>query len=181
MDSVTGSQEFESLLDQYRDKVFHLACSLLGNQASAEDTTQEIFLRIWKALPGFRGQSSVSTWIYAIARNTCLTRRRIEGARRTFSLDEARAAEIPSRDHPAGSGADVRAQIASLPAKYRDVLVLFYLEDRSYQQVALALDLPMGTVKTYLHRAKKELAVLLSAPATPKEEAIPWPAVNSKI
>ena len=55
MDGVTGSQAFDGLLDQYRDKVFRLACSLLGNEASAEDATQEIFLKIWKALPGFRG------------------------------------------------------------------------------------------------------------------------------
>jgi RNA polymerase sigma-70 factor (ECF subfamily) len=170
MDGVTGGHTFESLLDEYRDKVFRLACSLLGNEASAEDATQEVFLKIWKALPGFRGQSSVSTWIYAIARNTCLSRRRMEGARRTFSLDEARAAEIPAREHPAGSDADVRSLIDRLPSKYRGVLVLFYLEDRSYQQVALALDLPMGTVKTFLHRAKKELALLLAAHATRKEE-----------
>jgi RNA polymerase sigma-70 factor (ECF subfamily) len=172
MDGVTGSHTFESLLDEYRDKVFRLACSLLGNEASAEDATQEVFLKIWRALPGFRGQSSVSTWIYAIARNTCLTRRRMEGARRTFSLDEARAAEIPAPQRPAGSDADVRALIDRLPARYRSVLVLFYIEDRSYQQVALALDLPIGTVKTFLHRAKKELALALAADSTRKEEVL---------
>jgi RNA polymerase sigma-70 factor (ECF subfamily) len=171
MDGVTGSHTFEGLLGEYRDKVFRLACSLLGNEASAEDATQEVFLKIWKALPGFRGQSSISTWIYAIARNTCLTRRRMEGARRTFSLDEARAAEIPARELP-DSGADVRALVDRLPSRYRSVLVLYYLEDRSYQQVALALGLPMGTVKTFLHRARKELAVLLAARATRKEEVL---------
>ena len=181
MDSVSGNQAFERLLDEYRDKVFRLACSLLGDQAAAEDATQETFLKIWRALAGFRGESSVSTWIYAIARNTCLTRRRIAGAQRTFSLDEANAAEIPSHDPPAGSETDLRAVIGRLPAKYARVLTLFYLEDRSYQQVALALDLPMGTVKTYLHRAKKELALLLAAQNTRKENAIPWPALNSKI
>jgi len=181
MDGVTGNQAFERLLDEYRDKVLRLACSLLGDQAAAEDATQEIFLKIWKALPGFRGQSSVSTWIYAIARNTCLTRRRVATAHRTFSLDEAHAAEIPSHDPPAGSESDLRAVISRLPGKYRRVLTLFYLEDRSYLQVAMALDLPMGTVKTYLHRAKKELALLLAAQATRKEEAISWPALNSKI
>ena len=151
------------------------------DQAAAEDATQDIFLKIWKALPAFRGDSAISTWIYAIARNTCLTRRRMAAAQRTISLDAADAAAIPSHDPPAGSAADLRAAIGRLPAKYARVLVLFYLEDRSYQQVALALDLPMGTVKTYLHRAKKELAVLLAAPATQKEDAIPWPALNSKI
>jgi RNA polymerase sigma-70 factor (ECF subfamily) len=181
METVGGNQSFERLLDEYRDKVFRLACSLLSDQAAAEDATQEIFLKIWKALPEFRGDSSVSTWIYAIARNTCLTRRRIAADRRTYSLDEANAAEIPSHDPPAASDSDLRAAIGQLPAKYAQVLVLFYMEDRSYQQVALAMGLPMGTVKTYLHRAKKELAVLLAAQDTRKENAIPWPALNSKI
>jgi RNA polymerase sigma-70 factor (ECF subfamily) len=180
MDSVSGHRAFERLLDEYRDKVFRLACSLLGDEAAAEDAAQEIFLKIWKALPDFRGESSISTWIYAIARNTCLTRRRIAADRRTVSLDDANAAEIPSHDPPA-SDADLRAAIARLPAKYARVLVLFYLEDRSYQQVSLAMGLPMGTVKTFLHRAKKELAVLLAAPETRKESAIPWPVLNSKI
>jgi RNA polymerase sigma-70 factor (ECF subfamily) len=172
MEGAAGSQTFERLLDEHRDKVFHLACSLLGNEASAEDATQEIFLKIWKALPGFRGQSAVSTWIYAIARNTCLTRRRNEAAHRTYSLDEARAAEIPARGRTADSDADVRTLIGRLPERYRSVLVLFYLEDRSYLQVSLALDLPMGTVKTLLHRAKKELAQLLSAHSARKEEVL---------
>jgi RNA polymerase sigma-70 factor (ECF subfamily) len=181
MDTVSGNQAFERLLDEYRDKVFRLACSLLGDPAAAEDAAQEIFLKIWKALPNFRGESSVSTWIYAIARNTCLTRRRIAADRRTFSLDEANAAEIPSHDTLAVADSDLRAAIGRLPEKYRRVLVLFYLEDRSYQQVALALGLPMGTVKTNLHRAKRELAMLLAAQSTRKENAIPWPALNSRI
>jgi RNA polymerase sigma-70 factor, ECF subfamily len=180
MDLVSGHQAFERLLDEYRDKVFRLACSLLSDEAAAEDATQEIFLKIWRALPDFRGESSISTWIYAIARNTCLTRRRFAAEHRTFSLDEADAAEIPA-PNPPPDDSDLRAAIARLPEKYRRVLVLFYLEDRSYQQVALALGVPMGTVKTFLHRAKKELAVLLAEPNRGKESAIPWPALNSKI
>jgi RNA polymerase sigma-70 factor (ECF subfamily) len=180
MDEVSGNHAFERLLDEYRDKVFHLACSLLADEAAAEDAAQEIFLKIWKALPDFRGDSSISTWIYAIARNTCLTRRRTAADRRTWSLDEANAAEIPAPTPPA-TDSDLRAAIGRLPEKYRRVLVLFYLEDRSYQQVALAMSLPMGTVKTYLHRAKKELALLLAEPNTRKESALPWPALNSKI
>ena len=181
MEPVGGSHQFERLLGEYRDKVFRLACSLLGDEAAAEDAAQEIFLRIWKALPDFRGDSSVSTWIYAIARNTCLSRRRIAAERRTYSLEETNASEIPSHDPPAAADSDLRAAIDRLPAKYKQVLVLFYLEDRSYQQVALALGVPMGTVKTYLHRGKKELALLLAAQNTRKESAIPWPALNSKI
>jgi RNA polymerase sigma-70 factor, ECF subfamily len=180
MNTVSDNQPFERVLDEYRDRVFRLACSLLCDDASAEDATQEIFLKVWKALPDFRGESSISTWIYAIARNTCLTRRRIAAERRTYSLEETNAAEIPSHDLPA-IDSDLRAAIDRLPAKYKQVVVLFYLEDRSYQQVALALGVPMGTVKTYLHRAKKELALLLAAQNTRKESVISWPALNSKI
>ena len=180
MEGVHGGQAFERLLDEYRDKVFRLACSLLGDEAAAEDATQDIFLKIWKALPGFRGDSSLSTWIYAVARNTCLTRRRAEKLRRTFGLDDVPPSKLPVA-LPASSDAGLRAQIDRLPLKYRSVLVLFYLEDRSYEQVSAALGLPMGTVKTYLHRAKKELALLLSGQAVRKEEAIVWRAANSKI
>src|ERR1700683_3153944 len=174
MDTVGDNQPFERVLAEYRDRVFRLACSLLGDEASAEDAAQEIFLKIWKALPDFRGESSVSTWIYAIARNTCLTRRRAAGAHATVPLDESIPAAVPAAAH-----ADLRAAIGQLPAKYARVLVLFYLEDRSYQQVALALGLPMGTVKTYLHRAKKELAVVLYEER--RESAVKWAAANSKI
>jgi|SRR5579872_2961874 len=179
MDSVTASPAFERLLEEYRHKVFRLACSLLNDSAAAEDATQDIFLKIWKALPGFRGASSISTWIYAIARNTCLTRRRTAAAERALPLDAADVDGIPARETTSGASADLRAAIGRLPAKYAQVLVLFYLEDRSYQQVALALGLPMGTVKTYLHRAKKELAQELAAPSRQKEGVLPWPALNS--
>jgi len=180
MEKMGGNQAFERVLEEYRDKVFRLAWSLLGEETAAEDATQEAFLKIWKALPDFRGDSSLSTWIYAITRNTCLTRRRVAASRRTVSLEDTNAGEIPAPE-PQASDADLRAAIGRLPANYSRVLVLFYLEDRSYQQVAMAMGLPMGTVKTYLHRAKKELAELLAEQNTRKESAIPWPALNSKI
>ena len=178
---MSGNPPFERLLDEYRDKVFRLACSLLADQAAAEDASQDIFLKIWRALPDFRGESAISTWIYAIARNTCLTRRRTAASERTCSLDEVNAAAFTSEDPPPAIESDLRAAIGRLPEKYRRVLVLFYLEDRSYQQVAMAMGLPMGTVKTYLHRAKKELAVLLAEPNLRKESAPAWPALNLKI
>jgi RNA polymerase sigma-70 factor (ECF subfamily) len=170
MRDVNARREpFERILEQHRDKVFRLAWSILGNRAAAEDAAQDVFLKIWTALPGFRGESSISTWIYAVARNTCLTRRQRENAHPTIELDETIPGNEPSSD------ADLRRVIARLPEKYRDVLVLFYLEDRSYEQVAEALDLPMGTVKTNLHRAKKEIAVLLAG-----KEHGPCLAANTK-
>ena len=78
-------EAFAMLLPRYRDKVFRLTFSMLRNHAMAEDTTQDIFLRVWKALPGYGAQASLSTWIYAISRNACLSELRKK--RPTVSMD----------------------------------------------------------------------------------------------
>jgi RNA polymerase sigma-70 factor (ECF subfamily) len=159
-------EAFELVLAQYQNKVFRLAYSMLGNRALAEDAAQEIFVRIWRSLPGYRGLASVSTWIYAIARNTCLTALKSSAVRRTISLDEphvrAAAETRIAGHHEAAPGPDLPYLVSQLPEKYRQVIMLFYMEERSYEEVARLLDLPMGTVKTYLHRAKKELAAAMS-------------------
>ena len=72
IDAKRYTEAFELVMAQYQNKVFRLACSILGNQSVAEETAQEIFVRIWRALPGYRGMASISTWVYAIARNTSL-------------------------------------------------------------------------------------------------------------
>jgi RNA polymerase sigma-70 factor (ECF subfamily) len=112
---------------------------------------------VWKALPGYRGEASLSTWIYAIARNTCLTALKTRNGRPTVPLDDpAVRPHLLGRPEPAGA-LDVTALLHGLPERYRQVVTLFYLENKSYQEVALLLNLPLGTVKTYLHRARKEL------------------------
>lgn len=157
------TEAFELVLAQYQNKVFRLAYSMLGNRALAEDAAQEIFVRIWRALPGYRGLSSVSTWIYSIARNRCLTV--LQSGHRTLSLDEPKmrdavdARQTVSREEC--HGPDLQYLVSQLPEKYRQALTLFYMEERSYEEVARLLDLPLGTVKTYLHRAKKELAAAM--------------------
>jgi len=152
-------EAFELLLARYQNKVFRLAYSILGNAALAEETAQDIFVRVWKALPVYNGQASVSTWLYAISRNACLSARRKHAARRESPLEET--AEPRSSDHV--MQVDVPALLARLPEVYRRVLTLFYLEEKSYLEVAQMLDLPMGTVKTHLHRAKKEAAAMLAS------------------
>jgi RNA polymerase sigma-70 factor (ECF subfamily) len=152
------SEAFDLLLAQYQDKVFRLAWSILGNRALAEDTVQEIFLRIWRSLPGYRGLSSLSTWIFAIARNTSITALRRERKRSTLSLNDEQLPRPSGKSRGAPCELDLSELIARLPDRYRQVLVLFYMEERSYDEVARLLDLPMGTVKTYLHRARKALA-----------------------
>jgi RNA polymerase sigma-70 factor (ECF subfamily) len=148
-------EAFELLMPRYQNKVFRLAYSMLGNTALAEETTQDIFIRIWKALACYRGQSSISTWIYTIARNACLTAMKVNAAR-PVPLEQTQV-KLPSRASGA-HGIDWEHLLSQLPEKYRQVLVLFYMEDKAYDEVAKLLDLPMGTVKTYLHRARKDLA-----------------------
>ena len=167
LDEERWTEAFDQLLRQYQTKVFHLAFSMLGNREQAEDTAQEVFIRVWRALPAYRGALSVSTWIYSIARNTCLTAIKSAGARRTVSLEDPgtlAAAERRSDPHDKNSAArphapDLRRLVDDLPEKQRQVVALFYLEEKSYEEVSRLLGIPLGTVKTHLHRARKELAV----------------------
>jgi len=162
---VRDDRQFESVLATYRDKVFRLCYAMLGDRSAAEETAQEVFVRIWKALPGYRGESSLSTWIYAIARNACLTARKRRASRRGVSLEEpgvrVAAERAMSGSHAPDRTPDILRLVGELPPDYREVVMLYYLEERSYDEVALMLDLPLGTVKTWLHRARRQLAAAL--------------------
>ena len=155
---------FERLLELYSTKVFHLAFSMMRNETQAEDVTQEIFLRIWKGLPGYHGGAAISTWIYAIARNTCLTELKRRAVRSTVSFYEPEFEDaldhipaLQTHDPETGVASDLNHMLGQLPEKYRQVITLFYLQERSYAEVAASLGLPLGTVKTFLFRARKQL------------------------
>ncbi len=155
-------ESFERLLALYKNKVFHLALSMLRNETQAEDMAQEIFLRIWKGLPGYNGQASLSTWIYTISRNACYTELKKRSTRPTVSLDDPAltpALEFltVNDDVDKNAALDVHPMLAQLPEKYRQVLTLFYLEQKSYEETAAILAIPLGTVKTFLFRAKQQL------------------------
>jgi RNA polymerase sigma-70 factor (ECF subfamily) len=165
------NEAFAPLLECFKDRVFRLAFSILRNETHAEDATQEVFLKIWKGLPAYHGGASLSTWIYAITRNTCFTELKRRDRRPTVSLQEpemeAASGWIPAlqcADPEPGSESDVEVLLSKLPENYRRVITLFYLESKAYQEVALMLDIPLGTVKTLLFRAKKELLRINSRP-----------------
>jgi len=160
--SEQWSEAFDLVLRHFRTKVFHLAFSILGNQEQAEDASQEIFIRVWRALPGYRAQSTISTWIYSIARNTCLTALKSAGARRTISLEDPAtraAAEKKSQSVEPRRSPDLQRMVDALPENQRQVVILFYMEEKSHEEVSRLLGMPIGTVKTHLHRARKELAL----------------------
>jgi RNA polymerase sigma-70 factor (ECF subfamily) len=161
----------EGLMDRYRDKVMHLAFSILRDAALAEDMAQTVFVKVWQALPKFDGRAALSTWLYTIARNTCLTA--VERERRVVALEDL--PEVADDDDPVAFGRsapgletsgqaaaeyDVAKLLEQLPEPYRRVVVLFYLEDRSCEEVGELLTMPTGTVKALLHRGRKKLASL---------------------
>src|ERR1700730_16055920 len=137
------TEAFEALLAAYQDKVFRLSYSMLGDRAQAEDAAQESFLRIWKSMERYRGEAAVGTWIFSITRNVCLTAISKRGAHRFAPVEEAERVtpQAPERER------DMVRLVAQLPENYRQVIMLFYMEEKSYDEVALMLDLPLGTVK----------------------------------
>ena len=162
----------EGLMGRYRQKVLHLAYSILHDPALAEDMSQTVFVKAWQALPKFDGRASLSTWLYTITRNTCLTA--LERERRLVPLEDfAEAADDDGDPMVFGRGQagaetagqasaeyDVAKLLDQLPEPYRRVVVLFYLEDRSCEEVGELLSMPTGTVKALLHRGRKKLAAL---------------------
>jgi len=159
---------FERLLVAYRGRVYRLALGYVRTPADAEDLAQEAFVRLWRALPLYDGRASFSTWLYVIARNACLSELRRRGARPTASLDDDPV--DPASPLAAGSAVDRRLEcetmVEMLDEPQRRIVRLFYLEERSYEQVAEMLDMPINTVRSHLHRARKKLAGLMATPVT---------------
>lgn len=150
------SDAFERLLDRYDQRVFRFVRSIIRNDARAEDVTQDVFLKLWKALPAYDGRASLSTWLYVIARNTALSdRRRV--ARQASEINDPEVAA----PEPASEPLDVMPFLAKLPDVQREVITLFYLHERRIGDVARILQMPEGTVKSHLHRGRRALATLL--------------------
>ena len=150
------------LLPAFRRKVFGLAYSFLRDREAAEDVTQDVFIKVWRALPGFDGRASLSTWIYAIARNASLSALRARRPQSSLSdpevMDAVEAIDpAPSADAIVDRTALLRL-VDQLPTKQRQVIMLFYMEEQSHEGVANMLAMPVGTVKTLLHRARARMS-----------------------
>lgn len=156
---------FEALVDRYKDLVFGLIARTLQDRSRAEDLAQDVFLRIHRGLPYFRGEARLSTWIYRIVANVCVQEH--GRPRRAVSLDDERmrAKAAPSGPDRQFSDLELRDRlekaIARLPANYRLLIAAHYLKGVRYEGLADALQLPLGTVKTQLYRAKQQLRRML--------------------
>jgi RNA polymerase sigma-70 factor, ECF subfamily len=158
-----GDQDsFRLLVELHGRAVYALALRIVQSAQDAEEVAQDTFLRAWRALPEFRGESSFSTWLYRIATRRAIARVAVTGrrAKSEVAFDGRDVDEMPD---PATArpmdAARLRLErlIAALPETQRAVITLFYLQDCSVHEVATALDLPAGTVKTHLHRSRAAL------------------------
>jgi len=149
---------FERLVDRYESKVYRLCCSLLRDPDQAKDAAQESLVRIWKALPKYDQRASISTWVYTITRNRCLTaierRRDLESFSDPRVEHEVEAAGAIAPETEQDHLGVLRELVEALPERYRRALTLYYYEERSVEEVAALLGQPEGTVKTNLHRAR---------------------------
>jgi RNA polymerase sigma-70 factor (ECF subfamily) len=164
-----GSDDaFAELVGRYRTRVFGLILRTVGDRSRAEDLAQDVFLRVHRGLPYFRGQARLSTWIYRIVVNLCLQEKqrpvRIEVPADEAGDDEHAPRQLATTDR-AFAGIELRDQLskalAQLPPNYRLLIAAHYLEGVQYEDLAEALDLPLGTIKTQLHRARQQLRKLL--------------------
>ena len=163
---------FAALVTEHQRYVYNLAMRVLKNEEEALDLAQETFVRAWSALPNFRGQSQFRTWLYRIVTNLCYNR--LPNLRRSLNeLGDEIIMDIPETnltfDNPARGmeSRELRSHlhqaIDQLDETYRLLISLRYQNELSYEEIAALLNLPLGTVKTGLFRAKEQLRRALAA------------------
>jgi RNA polymerase sigma-70 factor (ECF subfamily) len=157
---------FGELVDRYKNLVYAMVGRMVADRALADDLAQEVFLKVHRGLPYFRGDARLSTWVYRIVANVCFEARNQRPA--DLPLDEEREGvrvREPGRADAAFAHLELRDRlekaIAQLPDNYRMLIAAHYLQGVQYEALAEALDMPLGTVKTHLYRAKKRLRELL--------------------
>ena len=158
---------FEQLVETYRDQVYRIALRMCGNAADADETAQEAFLAAWRGLPNFRGDSRFSTWLYQLTTHAAIDLMRRE--KRQIAAEDITEVSAPDPAPGPQQQAErretqeaVRDAILQLTPEYRQIVVLRFLEDLSYEEIGAALKLPSGTVKSRLNRAKAQLKDVLS-------------------
>src|SRR5262245_5906494 len=165
---------FEALLRRHERRVFSLVFRMLGSREEAEDVTQEAFLALHRHGHRFRGEARFSTFVYRVAANAALNRRRSLGRRRAreeaLSYRQDAGDDLPSapRDpEDAASGGEIQARVQTalldLPKDLRLAVVLYDIEGQSYGEIAEVLRIPEGTVKSRIHRARSALRDRLKA------------------
>jgi len=163
---------FEALVTRYERLVYAVALRLLGNESDAQDAAQEAFIKLYRYLPSFRGESKFSVWLYRLTNNVCIDMlRRKNVPTVSLSADDDGGAELNIPDGRFSPETQLEKKqlcqavsraLGSLPEPYRQVLVLRELAGQSYEEIAQSLVLDIGTVKSRIFRARRRLCTILS-------------------
>lgn len=161
------TRQYALLVDRHKDKAFTLAMRLVGERRDAEELVQDAFVRAYRSLPTFRGDAKFSTWFYRIVYNLCMTRlsrRRSQPKSVEFEHDELMdsLADDVSLQIDEQVGNDemreiVREELDKMPERFKSIVTLFYVQEMSYEEICDIMQLPLGTVKTHLFRARTML------------------------
>ena len=164
-------QTFREIVLEYQDRVYNQAFRMLGNHEDAEEATQDIFMNVHRSLEEFRGDSKMSTWIYRITSNVCISKLRKKQLAMS-SMDDPIGEDgatlgdlIPdaASDHTAElelaeTSELIRDQVKQLPPDWAMAISLFHFDDKSYEEIADIMEIPKATVATYIFRGRKQLA-----------------------
>lgn len=163
---------FDELVRRYQGQVVNLARAMTAGDADVDDMAQETFVRVWRSLPGFRGESAFRTWLYGIAMNVVRTHRgRQSKLRRLFWSGPAEGEGDPLdqvRDQDTGIEQQIMMRdgidraLKALPGELREALVLRDVQGLEYREIAAALGVPIGTVESRIFRARQRLRPLLA-------------------
>ena len=172
---VLGGDErrFSLLVDRHKDRAMTLALRILANREEAEEAVQDAFVRAFRSLGRFRGDSTFSTWFYSILHNVAISTLKRRGKLQQVPYEDENGIDLDHfADGDAGPLASVERRemaemvengLRALAERYRVVLTLFYVQEMKYEEIATVLGLPMGTVKTLLFRGRESLRQALAA------------------
>lgn len=173
MNTNASAPHFEEIVKAYDAKVYKLCWYLLKNRSDAQDCTQDIFIAIYQALPHFKQESSLNTWIYRIGTNKCYEYLRRKKRKKRFGIhvqiDEFFSQTIASQQQNPEESALAAEQslyfwkaVEQLPIQQQIAYTLFNVEDMSYQEIAAALQTSVSAVESLLFRARRKLAAALA-------------------
>ena len=170
-----NSNAFSVLVDRYKDMVFSLAMKMIKNREEAEEVAQDTFIKVFKSLNQFKGDSKFSTWLYKVTYNTCLDRlKKHKRQQPVVSIDEFNSNQIKSLDNALNAMVDdERAQaiqdcIKMMPSDEAFLLTLFYFEEQSLDEIAKIVGLTANNVKVKLFRSRKKLTTILKKRLEPE-------------
>ena len=173
-----NTRAFESLIEEQKRLVSHIVFRMVSNVSDREEICQDVFMKVYQNLKGFQFESKLSTWIARIAYNTCinyLEKKKIplfdDCSSEEKTLDSFPAEGILPDEYAEKNDVSRRLQseIDKMPVQYRMILTLYHLDNLSYNQITEIMQMPQGTVKSYLFRARKLLKQRLMAKYQPED------------